>query len=56
MNRKQQIPSQQQPPKDQQQMQHKASQTPGGERVVDGQEMHRQSGHRVGDQRNHKRS
>jgi len=56
MNKKQQIPSQKQAPKDQQAMQQKAHQKSGGERVVDSEEMHRQSGHRVGDQGTHKRS
>ena len=55
MNKKQPIPSQKQAPKDQQTMQDKARTKDDGERVVDGQEMHRQSGHRVGDQGVHKR-
>ena len=56
MNKKQPIPSQKQAPKDQQKMQDKAHERPGGERVVDSEEMHRQSGHRVGDQGTHKRN
>ena len=56
MNKKQPIPSQKQAPKDQQAMQDKAGKTQGGERVVDSEEMHRQSGHRVGDQGTHKRN
>jgi hypothetical protein len=56
MNKKQKLPSQQQPPKDQQQMDRKATDNPDGKRGMEDQEMHRQSGHRVGDQGTHKRS
>jgi hypothetical protein len=55
MSDKQKIPLNQQAPKDQQQMQHKSTDTPDGKRGIEDQELHRQSGHRVGDQGTHKR-
>ena len=55
MNKKQKIPSAQTPPKDQQQMQRKATDAPDGKRGIEDEELHRQSGHRVGDQGTHKR-
>lgn len=55
MNEKQPIPSQKQAPKDQQTMQDKATDRPGGTRGMEDQELHRQSGHRVGDQGSHGR-
>ena len=55
MNEKQKIPSKQQAPKDQQRMQHRATDRPDGKRGMEDQELHRQSGHRVGDQGTHQR-
>lgn len=50
MNEKQKIPSQKDAPKDQQQMRDQATDRPDGKRGIEDQELHRQSGHRVGDQ------
>ena len=55
MSEKQKIPLNQQPPKDQQQMQRQSTDQPGGKRGIEPEELHRQSGHRVGDQGAHKR-
>ena len=55
MSDKQKIPPQQQPPKDQQRMQRQATDRPDGKRGQEDPELHRQSGHRVGDQGAHKR-
>ena len=56
MNKKQKIPSQKQPPKDQQQMGRQSTDAPDGKRGIEDQELHRQSGHRVSDQGTHKRN
>ena len=55
MSEKQKIPLNQPAPRDQQQMQRKATDAPGGTRGSEAEEIHRQSGHRVGDQGTHKR-
>ena len=55
MSEKQKIPLDKQAPRDQQVLQRKSTQTPDGKRGIEDQEMHRQSGHRVGDQGAHKR-
>ena len=55
MNEKQKLPSQQDAPKDQQQMRDQSTDRPDGKRGMEDQELHRQSGHRVGDQGAHKR-
>ena len=55
MSEKQKIPRDKQPPHDQQVLQRKATDAPHGKRGIEDQELHRQSGHRVGDQGAHKR-
>lgn len=55
MSEKQKIPLNQQAPKGQQQMQRKSTDKPSGKRGIEDEELHRQSGHRVGDQGAHKR-
>ena len=55
MSDKQKRPSEKAPPKDQQEMQRKATDTPDGKRGIEAEELHRQSGHRVGDQGSHTR-
>ena len=55
MSEKQKHPSGKSPPKDQQQMQRKSTDNPDGKRGLEDEELHRQSGHRVGDQGSHKR-
>ena len=52
---KQKIPLDTQAPRDQQVLQRKSTQTPDGKRGIEDEELHRQSGHRVGDQGAHKR-
>lgn len=54
MNKKQPIPSSKQAPRDQQKMQDKAAARPDAKRELEGEEAHRQGGHRVGDQGSHK--
>lgn len=56
MNKKQKIPSQQSPPKDQAVQASKSTGNPGGRAGKDDSVLHRQGGHRVGDQGTHKRS
>jgi hypothetical protein len=55
MSEKQKVPLNKKPPKDQQQMQRQSTDQPDGKRGMEDQELHRQSGHRVGDQGAHKR-
>lgn len=56
MNQKQKLPPQQDAPKDQQRMRDQSTERPDGKRGIEDQELHRQSGHRVGDQGAHKRN
>jgi hypothetical protein len=55
MSEKQKRPSDKAPPEDQQQMQRKSTDKPDGKRGLEDEELHRQSGHRVGDQGRHTR-
>lgn len=55
MSEKERVPLNQQAPKAQQQIQRKSTDKPGGKRGIEAEEVHRQSGHRIGDQGTHKR-
>lgn len=55
MNEKQKLPSQKDAPQEQQRMREQSTDRADGKRGMEDQDLHRQSGHRVGDQGAHKR-